>query len=297
MEIKLNVGASPIWRKDGWHVLDHKIKKSSVNKAKLVKGEAAKIYLKDGSCSVIFCSHTLEHIPHYHIQRVLLEFSRVLKIGGILRIIVPDLKKVARAYVNNDKAFFKKALGESEKIRLDLGLGGQLMNYIISPGQDTILLNRDLNKFIGGYAHIYAYDFEMFKILLKACGFGAIKERKLGQSSVLDLREPLHVVGMEKKWQNLNAAFYKKHNLKHEYKNGKYQINFTITGFDRNPIASLIVEAKKIKNINKKNVPDINGVKAANYNHYGFSLLYDKNVKKRLKLLGISANLKNHFLN
>jgi predicted SAM-dependent methyltransferase len=64
----------------------------------------------------------------------------VLKIGGILRIIVPDLKKVARAYVNNDKAFFKKALGESEKIRLDLGLGGQLMNILFLRGKTQFYL-------------------------------------------------------------------------------------------------------------------------------------------------------------
>ena len=27
-EIKLNLGASPNWHKSGWHVLDHKIKKT-----------------------------------------------------------------------------------------------------------------------------------------------------------------------------------------------------------------------------------------------------------------------------
>ena len=42
-----------------------------------------------------------------------------------------------------------------------------LMNFIVSPGQDTILLDRDLNKFIAGYAHLYAYDFNMMKIILK----------------------------------------------------------------------------------------------------------------------------------
>ena len=41
------------------------------------------------------------------------------------------------------------------------------MNFIVSPGQDTILLDRNLNKFIAGYAHLYVYDFHMMKILLK----------------------------------------------------------------------------------------------------------------------------------
>ena len=42
-----------------------------------------------------------------------------------------------------------------------------LMNFIVSPGQDTALLNRNLNNFIAGYAHLYAYDFEMLKICYK----------------------------------------------------------------------------------------------------------------------------------
>jgi len=28
-KIKLNVGASPIWAKEGWHTLDHKIREKS----------------------------------------------------------------------------------------------------------------------------------------------------------------------------------------------------------------------------------------------------------------------------
>ena len=40
--------------------------------------------------------------------------------------------------------------------------------------------------------------------------------------------------------------FYKKNNLVHQYKNGKYEINFKVTGFDRDPLTSLIIESKKI---------------------------------------------------
>ena len=37
----------------------------------------------------------------------------------------------------------------------------------MNPEQDTILVNRDVDKFISGYAHLYSYDFNMMKILLK----------------------------------------------------------------------------------------------------------------------------------
>jgi len=285
--IKLNVGASPIWEKEGWTVVDHKITK---NRPGFVKGDATNINLEDNSCSIIFTSHMFEHIPHYKIQKTILELSRVLEIGGTIRILTPDLKKIAKAYVEEDEDIFKEALKEDENVRKDLGLGGIFMNFIISPGQDTILLNRNMSEFIGGYAHLYCYDFEMLKILLEQCGFGSIEQKKFCESNIEELKEPLRVVGFENKWQNLNKKFYKDNNLIHEYKDGKYNINFKVTGFDRDPLTSLIIEAKKERDINPKNIKDINGEDVENYNRYGFSLLYDKEVKKKLSYLGIKIS-------
>lgn len=282
MGIKLNVGASPIWRNKEWFVLDHKIKE---NRERFVKGDAANINLENNSCSLIFCSHMIEHLPHYKIQKVLLEFSRVLEIGGTVRILIPDLRKLAKAYVEDDKEFYKEILNENEGLREDLGLGGMFMNLMVSPGQDTILLNRDMTKFIGGYAHLYAYDFEMMKILLSSCGFEPIEQKRFCESSIPDFNEPLHVEGLKKEWQIFNKEFYKKNNLTHEYKNGSYNINFTITGFDKNPVLSLIVEAKKVKNVRPEDVVDMNSKEALNYNHYGASLLYDEEIRKKLALL------------
>ena len=58
--IKLNVGASPIWSKEGWHTLDHKAR-TQTNTS--IQGDAANIPLDDDTCSMVFTSHMLEHIP------------------------------------------------------------------------------------------------------------------------------------------------------------------------------------------------------------------------------------------
>ena len=97
--MKLNVGASPIWVAEKWHTLDHKVRKD--DKYSLV-GTASNIPLEKNTVSTIFCSHMFEHIPHVELEDVLLEFNRVLETGGILRILTPDLKKIATAYINND---------------------------------------------------------------------------------------------------------------------------------------------------------------------------------------------------
>lgn len=270
---KLNVGASPIWEKDGWYVLDHKIGGS----VRSIIGDASNIPIESCGCETIFNSHMVEHIPHTKLENILIEFNRVLVKDGILRILTPDLKKIAKAYVDKDEQFFEKVKLEDESIRVDLGYGGMFMNFVVSPGQDTALFNRQLTEFISGYAHIYMYDFEMLETLLKRCGFYDIKQKEFCESEYPDYNEPLHVIGLDPIWHNLNKNFYEKNNLIHYYDNisGKYNINFKLTGFDRDPLTSLIVECRKDYDINKDEYKSLNE-STTNYNRYGKSLLKDK---------------------
>lgn len=285
--IKLNVGASPIWEKEDWHTLDHKL---TQNQGKSIAGDAASISLPDNRCQTVFCSHMLEHVPHTKLETILLEFNRVLGDRGILRVLVPDLKKIAHAYVNEDADFFRRAKEEDESIRTDLGFGGMLVNFVVSPGQDTALMNRGLDKFIAGYAHIYAYDFEMLRILLERTGFGNVRQMEFCESEQPDYAEPLHVKGLEPKWQNMNQAFYKQNGLVHYYdsKSGRYDINFKVTGFDRDPLLSLIVEARKVEHIDASKYQSLND-SPLNYNRYSYSLLKDPNFSKRLDTVLASA--------
>ena len=86
----------------------------------------------------------------------------------------------------------------------------------------------------------------MLEILLSQAGFKMIKQMEFCKSSVAELEEPLHVEGFEREWQNLNKKFYANNGLIHKYQDGKYHINFSLTGFDRDPYSSLIVEAVKL---------------------------------------------------
>lgn len=281
-EIKLNVGASPIWEKEGWYVLDHKISKSE----KSIVGDALNIPVESCSCKTIFNSHMVEHIPHTKLESILIEFNRVLESGGILRILTPDLKKIAKAYVDRDEQFFEKVKSEDENIRVDLGYGGMFMNFIVSPGQDTALFNRQLTEFISGYAHIYLYDYEMLETLLKRCGFCEITQKDFCDSDFPDYKEPLHVSAFDPIWQDLNQEFYKKNNLIHFYDEitGKYNINFKLTGFDRDPLTSLIVECRKSYDVDKNEFDSLND-STKNYNRYGKSLLKDKQFQLKYNII------------
>lgn len=54
--------------------------------------------IPDDSVELIYTSHTLEHFHRRDTQRVLGEWLRVLRPGGLLRLSVPDFAALARIY-------------------------------------------------------------------------------------------------------------------------------------------------------------------------------------------------------
>lgn len=53
----------------------------------------------DETYEMVYCSHVLEHLPRGQVEVVLAEFRRILRTGGILRIVVPDLEAMVREYL------------------------------------------------------------------------------------------------------------------------------------------------------------------------------------------------------
>lgn len=56
----------------------------------------------------IFCEHTMEHLTYSQVDQLMGECYRILKPGGILRIIVPDVSKFVENYAQNNQAWFDK---------------------------------------------------------------------------------------------------------------------------------------------------------------------------------------------
>jgi len=85
----------------------------------------------DGSCSGVFASHVLEHLALDEFHRAIANTRKILRNGGIFRLVVPDLEWSARQYLNrleaNDataNSFFleKTHLGHLKRDRGFLGL-------------------------------------------------------------------------------------------------------------------------------------------------------------------------------
>ena len=61
-----------------------------------------KLPLSDESVDYIYCSHVLEHLEKWETRNILKECMRVLRRDGVLRVVLPDLKKMVKLYSSAD---------------------------------------------------------------------------------------------------------------------------------------------------------------------------------------------------
>lgn len=54
---------------------------------------------ESGSADELLCNDILEHIPPADVARTLTEWRRVLRPGGMIRLRIPDLKRIARRFL------------------------------------------------------------------------------------------------------------------------------------------------------------------------------------------------------
>lgn len=181
---KINIGISD-WKKQGWDSIDH-------NDARLfsLPYQIWRMPYPDETYEIVFCSHVIEHISHFKIEQAICEINRIMTKNGVLRLLTPDLRKLAKAYVENDCKMMDVYINEDGSgIKRDLGLGQAFLNFIVSAGYDNYLISSDLSHFTAGYAHVSCYDFEMLRGLLDNYGFYDIRECSIDESGIMNHKD------------------------------------------------------------------------------------------------------------
>ncbi|MGC2855632.1 FkbM family methyltransferase [Novispirillum sp. DQ9] len=107
--------------------------------------------LEDESCDAVYHSHVLEHLPRRHALAFLTECFRVVRPGGMLRVAVPDLEQICRAYLASLRGALRggsEALARHEWMTIELldqmvrdQSGGEMYRYWMQdpmPAEDFV---------------------------------------------------------------------------------------------------------------------------------------------------------------
>lgn len=108
--------------------------------------------LPDTSVCTIYSSHVFEHLYPDELQGLLAECHRVLRPGGGMRIVVPDMQAAVTAYLAGREDYFP------DFPRARRSLGGKLSNLLFCEG-----------------GHRQGLDFSYLEELLSDAGFGEVR--------------------------------------------------------------------------------------------------------------------------
>lgn len=124
------------------------------------------IPLSDGSVARIFAEHVIEHLNFkQELPAVLREFHRIMEPGARLRIVVPDGRRFAEAYVRGDRAQWA-ALG-LDPLPGDMPTPMAMLNHVFRQGGE----------------HHFAYDYETLEWALNKAGFAQLTKSAFGKSA------------------------------------------------------------------------------------------------------------------
>lgn len=143
---------------------------------------------EDNEIDAIYSSHFFEHVYRHEALFILQECFRTLKAGGTIRVALPDVGKIATAYVNGELETLKTR-GLNDDIVpfgpcdffvmqfFPVEMNGSKTPGFIKRVQEVALAR-----------HKWMYDAETFAALIGHAGFKDIAEMTHGQSKIEDAK-------------------------------------------------------------------------------------------------------------
>jgi len=165
-----NFDASPTLRYERLPVIGRLYTKNesrfpiNVEYGDIVKG----LRVPPASCSGVYCSHILEHLSLNDFRTALHNTFRLMRPGGVFRLILPDLEYYVKQYLDNASndaaiSFMKNTcLGQERRPK---GLKGFILSWL------------------GNSQHLWMWDFKSIEPELRNVGFVGVRRAFFGDSA------------------------------------------------------------------------------------------------------------------
>ena len=150
------------------------------------------IPFEDQSFDVVYHSHFLEHLERAAAPGFLRECHRVLKPGGILRVVVPDLELFLRRYSTATEELDRgdSLTAESEHECAVYKLFDQMVRSEVSGAAEQKPWVRSIERLIRGNAastgenHRWMYDRHSLARILVRAGFAEVERQSAATSAI-----------------------------------------------------------------------------------------------------------------
>lgn len=132
--------------------------------------------IKSGSCRAVFASHVLEHLSLADCIAALGESFRILRRGGILRVVVPDLQQICSDYLEDHRT-----------LRVDASHRFMRASYLGVERRPSGVKSL-IEIAFGNSKHLWMWDAVSLGAAIKEAGFSSVRVAQFGDSSELAFR-------------------------------------------------------------------------------------------------------------
>ena len=147
-----------------------------------------------GTADAVYCSHVLDHLAREDGLRAIREAHRMLRPGGVFRLVLHDLEHMARTYLGRLEAgdayaayaFMRESILGQER-RSPRGLGG---------------LDSALREWRGNHRHRWMWDEASLSAELRTAGFRTVRRARFGDCTEPGLTAWFERVEREGRWRD-----------------------------------------------------------------------------------------------
>jgi SAM-dependent methyltransferase len=134
---------------------------------------------RDATFSAVYASHLLEHLYFVEAERLLADCYRLLRPGGVIRLVVPDLRTMVNSYISGKENSAQRRIVADE-------LNRNLLYRDSAPPRGGPFY-RAYSTVTDFHSHKWMYDADSLTLHLEEAGFVNVREKGFHDSVIDDI--------------------------------------------------------------------------------------------------------------